>query len=64
MAWWLENNKSTNILFEWPNIVIEWERHENHILANILSKNGVGVQKCQILGSSPFPAMSLTRFCS
>ena len=34
---------------------MERVRRENHIFANILSKNGVGVQNCQILGSSPLP---------
>ena len=59
----IEKNKSHNILFKWSNIIIEWEWSENHILANIFSKNRVGVQKCQILSPPPFPAISSTRFC-
>ena len=53
----MEKTEYNNIWFNWPNIVIEWEWHENHILANIFSKNRVGVQKCQILSPPPFPAM-------
>ena len=53
MTWGGANNKSINISFKWPNIVTVWERRENHILANILSKNGVGVQKCPILSQPP-----------
>ena len=53
MTWWMEKNKYNNIWFSWPNIVIEWEWRGNHILANIFSKNRVGVQKCQILSPTP-----------
>ena len=63
MTWSIEKTKSNNISFKWPNIIIEWEWRENHILANIFSKNRVDVQKFQILSPPPFPAMSSTRFC-
>ena len=62
MTWSIEKTKSNNILYKWPNIIIEWEWRENHILANIFSKNRVGVQKCQILSLPPFLALSSTRF--
>ena len=48
MTWLIEKTKSNNISFKWPDIIIEWEWRENHILGNIFSKNRVGVQKCQI----------------
>ena len=63
MTWWIEKTKYNNIWFNWSNIVIEWELRENHITANIFSKNVVGVQKCQILSPPLFPAMTSTRFC-
>ena len=63
MTWSIEKNKSKNISFIWPNIIIDWEWRENNILAKIFSKNRVGVQKCQILSLPPFPAMSSIRFC-
>ena len=63
MTWSIEKTKSNNISFEWPNIIVDWEWRENHILANIFSKDRVGVEKCQILSRPPFPSMSYTRFC-
>ena len=62
MTWSIEKTKSNNISFKWPNFMIEWEWRENQISGNIFSKNRVGVQKCQILSSPPFSAMSSTRF--
>ena len=49
MTWSIEKTKSNNFSFNWPNVVIEREWPENNILANIFSKNRVGVHKCQIL---------------
>ena len=63
MTWSMEKNEYKNISVKWPNIIIEWEWRENNILANIFSKNRVGVQKCQILSPLSFLAMSSTKFC-
>ena len=53
MTWSIEKTKSNNSSYKWPNSIIEWEWPENHILANIFSKNRVGVQKCQIISPPP-----------